>query len=384
MRLVMTNLTYEEVKPRLHDLVDGLFYRVPTGVGCTGFVRCSREEFREVLEQGSRWCLKRGFAWPEDLEMTEEGGCFAGANASKVSQKAIERGFDQIGTLGSGNHYCEIQVAKPENIFDQEVARTLGFTIPNQVVIMFHCGSRGFGHQVATDYLQLFLGVMERKYGIKVYDRELACAPFRSQEGQDYFAAMKCAVNMAFANRQVILHRIREVFSDQFHKSPEELGMNMIYDVAHNTAKLEKHTIDGKKREVLVHRKGSTRAFGPGMEGLPQQYAQTGQPVIIGGSMETGSYLLVGVESGKEAFYTTAHGSGRTMSRHQAKKLFRGKKLQQDMEYRGIYVQTASFGGLAEEAGAAYKDIDDVVEATELAGLSRRVVKLVPIGNIKG
>ncbi|MBI1922387.1 MAG: RtcB family protein [Geobacter sp.] len=384
MRLVLTNLTYDEVKPRLHDLVDGLFYRVPTGVGCTGFVRCNREEFREVLEQGSRWCLKRGFAWQDDLEMTEEGGCFAGADAAKVSQKAIERGIDQIGTLGSGNHYCEIQVVKPENIFDQELARTLGFTIPNQVVIMFHCGSRGFGHQVATDYLQLFLSVMERKYGIKVHDRELACAPFRSHEGQDYFAAMKCAVNMAFANRQVILHRIREVFSDQFHKSPEELGMNMIYDVAHNTAKLENHVIDGKKQEVLVHRKGSTRAFGPGMEGLPRQYAQTGQPVIIGGSMETGSYLLVGVESGKEAFYTTAHGSGRTMSRHQAKKLFRGKKLQQDMEYRGIYVQTASFGGLAEEAGAAYKDIDDVVEATELAGLSRRVVKLVPIGNIKG
>lgn len=384
MRLVLTNLTYDEVKPHLRELVDALFYRIPTGVGCTGFVRCSQDEFRNVVEQGSRWCLKHGYAWPEDLEMTEEGGCFPGADASKVSHKAVERGYDQVGTLGSGNHYCEIQVARPENIYDEETARAFGFTIPNQVAIMFHCGSRGFGHQVATDYLQVFLGVMERKYGIKVIDRELSCAPFHSPEGQDYFAAMKCAVNMAFANRQVILHRIREVFSAVFHKEPADLGMRMVYDVAHNTAKLEKHTIAGKKREVLIHRKGSTRAFGPGMEGIPDCYRETGQPVIIGGSMETGSYLLAGMKSGAETFFTTAHGSGRTMSRHQAKKMIRGQKLQRDMEERGIYVRTDSWGGLAEEAGAAYKDIDDVVEATELAGLSKRVVRLVPVGNIKG
>lgn len=384
MRLVLTNLNYDEVKPHLRELVDALFYRIPTGVGCTGFVKCSQDEFRNVVEQGSRWCLKHGYAWPEDLEMTEEGGCFPGADASKVSHKAVERGYDQVGTLGSGNHYCEIQVARPENIYDEETARAFGFTIPNQVAIMFHCGSRGFGHQVATDYLQIFLSVMERKYGIKVLDRELSCAPFRSTEGQDYFAAMKCAVNMAFANRQVILHRIREVFSAVFHKDPDELGMRMVYDVAHNTAKLEKHTVAGKKREVLIHRKGSTRAFGPGMEGIPDCYRETGQPVIIGGSMETGSYLLAGMKSGAETFFSTAHGSGRTMSRHQAKKMVRGQKLQRDMEERGIYVRTDSWGGLAEEAGAAYKDIDDVVEATELAGLSKRVVRLVPVGNIKG
>ncbi len=384
MRLVLTNLNYDEVKPHLHELVDALFYRIPTGVGCTGFVRCSQDEFRNVIEQGSHWCLKHGYAWPEDLEMTEEGGCFPGADASKVSRKAVERGYDQVGTLGSGNHYCEIQVARPENIYDEETARAFGFTIPNQVAIMFHCGSRGFGHQVATDYLQVFLGVMERKYGIKVLDRELSCAPFRSPEGQDYFAAMKCAVNMAFANRQVILHRIREVFSAVFHKDPADLGMRMVYDVAHNTAKLERHTVAGKKREVLIHRKGSTRAFGPGMEGIPDCYRETGQPVIIGGSMETGSYLLAGMKSGAETFFTTAHGSGRTMSRHQAKKMVRGQKLQRDMEERGIYVRTDSWGGLAEEAGAAYKNIDDVVEATELAGLSKRVVRLVPVGNIKG
>ncbi len=384
MRLVLTNLTEEEVKPHIHELVDQLFARIPTGVGCTGFVKCSRSEFLRVLEMGSRWCLQKGYAWPEDLEMTEEGGCFAGADAGACSEKAVERGFDQIGTLGSGNHYCEIQVARPENIFDEATARAFGITIPNQVVIMFHCGSRGFGHQVATDYLQTFLKVMTPKYGIKVYDRELACAPFHSPEGRSYFAAMKCAVNMGFANRQVILHRVREVFSRHFKRSAEQLGMRMLYDVAHNTAKLEKHLVSGESRELLVHRKGATRSFGPGMAGIPDCYQTTGQPVIIGGSMETGSYLLAGESSAVSTFFTTAHGSGRTMSRHQAKKMVKGQKLLSDMEHRGIYVRTASYGGLAEEAGLAYKDINEVAAVTEAAGLSRRVVKLVPIGNIKG
>ncbi|HLO26165.1 MAG TPA: RtcB family protein, partial [Geobacteraceae bacterium] len=313
MRLVLTNLTLEEVQPRLHALVDQLFYRVPAGVGCHGFVKLNHDEFCRVTEQGSRWCLKNGYAWPEDLENTEEGGCFSGADAAKISVKAVERGYNQIGTLGSGNHYLEIQVARPENIFDAETARAFGITLPNQVVVMFHCGSRGFGHQVATDYLKTFLNVMERKYGLYVKDRELACAPFRSREGQDYFAAMKCAANMAFANRQVILHRIREVFSDIFHRDPHDLGMDMVYDVAHNTAKLERHIVGGREQEVLIHRKGSTRAFPPGMADLPACYRDTGQPVIIGGSMETGSYLLAGLAAGKETFYTTAHGSGRTM-----------------------------------------------------------------------
>ena len=384
MRLVLTSLTADEVRPRLHQLVDGLFARIPTGVGCHGFVKLNRDEFRSVVEQGSRWCLKHGFATEEDLRMTEEQGCFAGADASAISDKAIERGYHQLGTLGSGNHYCEIQVAKPGNVWDAERAAAFGITIPNQVVIMFHCGSRGFGHQVATDYPKLFLSVMERKYCIKLVDRELACAPFRSPEGQAYFSAMKCAVNMAFANRQLILHRIREVFSEVFHASPDELGMRMVYDVAHNTAKLEKHQDNGKQREYLIHRKGSTRAFGPGSPGLPECYRKSGQPVIIGGSMETGSYLLAGMKSGGETFFTTAHGSGRTMSRHQAKRSFRGDKLQRDMEARGIYVRTDSFGGLAEEAGEAYKNIDEVVEATEQAGLSKRVVRLIPMGNIKG
>ncbi len=384
MRLVLTNLTYDEVKPRLHELVDALFRRVPAGVGSTGFLRLSHDEFRTVVEQGARWCLRNGYAWPEDLERTEETGCIAGADSAKISNKAVDRGYNQIGTLGSGNHYLEIQVAKPENIFDEETARAFGITIPNQIVVMFHCGSRGFGHQVATDYLQIFLSVMERKYGIKILDRELACAPFHSPEGQDYFAAMKCGINMSFVNRQVILHRIREVFSGIFQKDPADLGMQMVYDVAHNTAKLETHVVNGKKRRVLVHRKGATRAFGPGMEELPDCYKETGQPVIIGGSMETGSYLLAGLSTGDQAFFTTAHGSGRTMSRTKAKKMFRGDKLQRDMEQRGIYVRSVSRSGLAEEAGPAYKDIDEVVEATELAGLSKRVIRLVPIGNVKG
>jgi len=384
MRLCLTNLTFEEFRPRLREVVDRLYERVPAGVGATGFVRLSRDEFRTVAEQGARWCLKNGFGWEEDLERTEEAGCIAGADAGKISEKAVDRGHKQIGTLGSGNHYLEIQVAHPENILDTELADAFGITVPDQVVVMFHCGSRGFGHQVATDYLRVFLNVMDRTYGIRIPDRELACAPFRSPEGQEYFAAMKCAVNMSFANRQVILHRIREVFSDVFGKDPKDLGMRQVYDVAHNTAKLERHRVEGEERVLLVHRKGATRAYGPGMEGLPEVYRSTGQPVIIGGSMETGSYLLAGVEGARQTFFTTAHGSGRTMSRTAARKRWHGRKLQEDMEARGVYVRTATWAGLAEEAGPAYKDIDQVIEAAELAGISRRVVKLLPVGNVKG
>ncbi|MEK6576010.1 MAG: RtcB family protein [Nitrospirota bacterium] len=384
MRLVLTNLTFDDVKPHLKELVDILFQRVPAGVGSKGFLKISKEQFREVIAKGARWCVNEGYGWREDLERTEENGCIEGADPSKISERAVDRGYNQIGTLGSGNHYLEIQVAKPEYIFDPELAHAFGITIPNQVVIMFHCGSRGFGHQVATDYLQVFLKVMEKKYGIKILDRELACAPFNSPEGQDYFAAMKGGINMAFANRQVILHRIREVFERVFNQGAEKLGMNMVYDVAHNTAKLERYEIDGRTRDLIVHRKGATRALGPGMEELPEIYKTTGQPVIIGGSMETGSYLLAGVESGIQSFFSTAHGSGRTMSRTKARKMFEGRRLLKEMEERGIYVRTASLSGLAEEAGPAYKDIDDVIEATGKAGLSKKVVRFVPIGNIKG
>ena len=384
MRLVTTNLTYDEVKPRIRVLIDKLYNRVPAGVGSKGFIDITRDEFKIIVEHGAKWCIDHGYGWEEDLEMTEEEGCISGAYASKISNKAIDRGFHQIGTLGSGNHYLEIQVVKPEHIFDKENAELFGITIPNQVVIMFHCGSRGFGHQVATDYLRIFLNVMQEKYGIKIYDRELACAPFDSPEGQDYFSAMKCGINMSFANRQVILHRIREVFSEVFKKSPEELEMHQVYDVAHNTAKLEEHVVDGKKKRLLVHRKGATRAFGPNMEGVPAKYQTTGQPVIIGGSMETGSYLLAGVPTGDQTFYSTAHGSGRTMSRTKARKIWHGKDLLHQMEAKGIYVKSTSWRGLAEEAGGAYKDIDDVVDATVKAGISKKVVRFTPVGNVKG
>jgi tRNA-splicing ligase RtcB len=384
MRLVTTHLSYEEVKPHLKTLVDRLFVRVPAGVGSSGLLKVSRTEFREVCEQGARWCVQHGLGWEEDLEFTEERGAIAGADPSKISERAIDRGLKQLGTLGSGNHYLEVQVVRPGNIFDQSLARLFGLDQPNQVVVMFHCGSRGFGHQVATDYLQRFLKVMTSQYGLEIRDRELACAPFHCPEGQDYFAAMKCALNISFANRQIILHRIREVFEEVFGRSAEDLGMHMVYDIAHNTAKLERHIVDGQERTLLVHRKGATRAFGPGHPELPEAYRDVGQPVIIGGSMETGSYLLIGTPEGTQSFFSTAHGSGRTMSRRQARRQWRGEQLRRELEERGIYIRSVSEGGVAEEAGGAYKNIDDVVEATHLAGLSRPVVRFVPIGNIKG
>jgi tRNA-splicing ligase RtcB (3'-phosphate/5'-hydroxy nucleic acid ligase) len=384
MRLVITNLTLDDVQPHLHQIVDRLYERVPAGVGSHGFLKLSHQEFRDLVEQGARCCVERGYGWQDDLEVTEENGCIAGADASKISERAVERGYNQVGTLGSGNHYLEVQVARPEDVRDKHLAEKFGITIPNQVVVMFHCGSRGFGHQVATDYLQRFLKVMEPKYGIKILDRELACAPFESAEGCDYFAAMKCGLNMSFANRQVILHRIREVFSEVFGRSAEDLGMQMIYDVAHNTAKLEKHTVNGKEKTLLVHRKGATRAFGPGHEEVAARYRDIGQPVIIGGSMETGSYLLAGTASGAGTFFSTAHGSGRTMSRTKARKQWNGKQLQRDLEARGIYVRSTSWAGLAEEAGPAYKNIDEVIAATELAGISKPVARFTPVGNVKG
>ena len=385
MRLVTTNLTQKEIKPHLRQLVDELFKKVPAGVGASGIVKLSANEFKKVITDGSEWCIEKGYGWKEDLKFTEEFGRIEGADVSKISDKAIKRGLSQIGTLGSGNHYLEIQVAKPEFVFDKKIAEVYGITQPNQIVIMFHCGSRGFGHQVASDYLEKFLSVMESKYKIKILDKELACAPFNSPEGQDYFSAMKGALNMSFVNRQVILHRIREVFSSVLKKSPEDLGLNMVYDVAHNTAKIEEHNIDGKKKKLLVHRKGATRAFGPGREEIVKEYRDVGQPIIIGGSMETGSYLLAGTEGAMEqTFGSTCHGSGRTMSRTKARHLYRGEELQKDMEKRGIYVKTVTYSGLAEEAGPAYKDIDDVIDAVHSAGISKKVVRFVPIGNVKG
>ncbi|MFH1520106.1 MAG: RtcB family protein [Candidatus Micrarchaeota archaeon] len=383
MRLIRTDLTYKDVQPKIRELLDKLFKSVPAGVGSRGILKLDSTGFRKVIEEGAEWCVNQGYGWKDDLEVTELGGREENADNKTVSAKAVERGKEQIGTLGSGNHYLEIQRVLEENIIDKELAKKWGI-FPDQIVVMFHCGSRGFGHQVATDYLNLFLDVMEKKYSIKVLDRELACAPFNSPEGQNYFSAMKCAMNMSFANRQTILHRVREVFADVFKTDAEKLGMRQIYDVSHNRASVEKHDVNGQMKELVVHRKGATAAFGPGRSEVTERYRADGQPVIIGGSMETGSYLLAGASTGAQTWFTTAHGSGRTMSRTEAKRRYRGDQLQKDMEQRGILVKTTSLAGLAEEAGAAYKNIDTVIEAAHAAGISRKVVKLVPIANVKG
>ncbi len=370
MRLMQTNLSIEEVKSKLHPLVDELFKTVPAGVGAKGFVNVPKQEFKTVVTDGAKWCIDNGYGWKEDLKSIEENGKIAWADVSKVSDRAIERGKAQLGTLGSGNHYLEIQMVLAENIYDEKIASALGIEA-GKIVIMVHCGSRGFGHQIGTDYLKLFGEVMP-KYGITVRDRELACAPFNSKEGQEYFGAMACAANLAFANRQIITHRIREAFASVFQRKPEDMGLKLVYDVAHNIGKKEKYRIDGKKKELIVHRKGATRSF-------------DGQPVIVGGSMETGSYLCIGTKKAEEeTFGSTMHGSGRTMSRTQAKHMVRGEKLQKEMEVRGIYVKSVSMSGLAEEAGLAYKDISEVVETMDIAGISKKVVSLKPLGNVKG
>lgn len=384
MRLIITNFTHKEIEPYLQKIVDRLFHSVPSGVGGHGVIKFNRKQFEQILLTGAAFCVKEGFGVQKDLDRTEERGCISGADPQKVSGRAIERGINQIGTLGSGNHYLEIQIAGVNNVYDKTLARVYGINREEQVAIMFHCGSRGFGHQIATDYLQTFLRVMSSKYGIHLPDRELACAPFNSPEGQDYFAAMKCAINMSFANRQMILYHIRQAFSEVIGKSASEMQINQIYDVAHNTAKLETHIVDGFPRKLIMHRKGSTRAFGPQMEGLPEEYKPFGQPVIIGGSMESESYLLTGVTSGSASFYSTTHGSGRVMSRRAARRMFRGKEIQKNMALHGIYTRTVSYSGFAEEAGPAYKNIDEVIEAASEAGTCRPVVRFTPIGNIKG
>jgi tRNA-splicing ligase RtcB (3'-phosphate/5'-hydroxy nucleic acid ligase) len=384
MRLLRTRLTEDEVRPKLRELVDALFAAVPAGVGAHGFVRLSDAQFREVMIEGAGWCVRRGYGWPEDLAHTEGGGCLPGAEPTHVSARAVERGLAQLGTLGSGNHYLEIQVVRPGAIHDPRVAAALGVESPGQIMIMLHCGSRGFGHQIGTDYLRLFDQVMPR-YGITVSDRELACAPFRSPEGRAYFGAMTAAANTAFANRQVISHRVREVMGRVFGRDPRELGLFVVYDVCHNTAKVERHVVDGDELELVVHRKGATRAFGPGAPDVPDDYQSVGQPVIIGGSMETGSALLVGTAHAMaETFGSTAHGAGRTLSRHQAKRRVRGEQLLRELLERGIVVRAASKAGVAEEAGFAYKDLAAVVDVLDRLDLSRKVVSLTPIGNIKG
>ncbi len=384
MRLIRTNLRYNDVKPKIKELVDLIFQLVPAGVGVKGTQNFSQSQMGDITSLGVRWCAEHDLAWDDDPEHVEEGGFIKGADIGKVSRQATSRGINQFGTLGSGNHYLEIQVVDPDRFFDPALAKNFGIVHPDQVMVMIHCGSRGFGHQICTDYLRLFETGMKR-FNIQVRDRDLACLPFNSKEGQDYYSAMVCAANFAFVNRQIIVNSVREAFRRVFHKDAEALDMHLIYDVCHNVAKVERHSYDGASAEVVVHRKGATRSFGPGHPDIPAQYRSVGQPVIIGGSMETGSYLLVGTKKAmEETFGSTAHGSGRTMSRTAAKRSVRGNELQRKMLEHGIYVKAATMEGLAEEAGMAYKDISEVVDTMDRAGISKKVVALRPIGNIKG
>lgn len=382
VRLISTSLTYGEVRPRLKELVDTLFSSIPAGVGTGGIIKLTGSQFDEAMVKGAGWAIEHGFGVPADCEFTEENGMIAGADPAAVSSRARDRGAGQIGSLGSGNHYLEIEVAKKSNIVDPSTASVFGMDKDDQVMIMIHTGSRGFGHQVATDYLQLFAS-QQKRFGYSLPDRELACAPFHSKEGQDYFAAMNCAINIAFLNRQLILHRTREIIHEMFGNIPG-LQVNNVYDVCHNTAKLEKHAVSGKEKSLLIHRKGATRAFPPGSPDIPEKYRGTGQPVLVGGSMESGSCIMCGTPDAAAGFYTTVHGSGRVMSRHEAKRNFNGRELQKKMESHGILIRTASFSGLAEEAGGAYKAMGDVVDSAEKAGLGKVVATLEPLANIKG
>ncbi len=382
VRLLHTNLEKKDVEPKLRDLVDALFRNVPSGLGSRGKMRLTRAQLDEVLENGARWGVEQGFGWQEDLERLEEGGCMAGAEAGRVSPRAKERGLPQLGSLGSGNHFLEIQVV--DKIFDPEVASKFGLTHEGQVTVMIHTGSRGLGHQVCSDYLR----TMERavhQYKIVLPDRELVNVPVTSPEGQAYFSAMACAANYAWTNRQMIVHWVRQSFEQVLGRDAESLGLHIIYDVAHNIAKLEEHRIDGELKKVYVHRKGATRAFGPGHPDIPSIYREVGQPVLIPGDMGTASYVLVGTEQAmQETFASTAHGAGRRMSRTAARKQYWGENVRKELESKGIIVRAAKVTMIAEEAPGSYKDIHKVCEVSHKAGIARMVARLKPMGVAKG
>lgn len=381
VRLLGSHLSQEELAPYLSDLATALQRHVPSGVGEHGFLRLQVNELDQVLEQGAQWALRRGYARSEDLEHTEENGCIAGADASKCSANAKNRGRDQLGTLGAGNHFCELDVV--EEVYDEEAAKAFGL-FPGQVCVQIHCGSRGFGHQVCTDYVNLFQRVI-KKYGITLPDRELVCAPIESPEGQDYLAAMKCAANYAWANRQMLAHQCRQAFEEVLAGKVKNWDLFQIYDIAHNMAKIEEHEVEGRRMRVCVHRKGATRAFGPGSSVLPADYRDIGQPVLVPGSMGTASWVLVGTpQSMSQTFGSTCHGAGRMMSRAEAKREVRGEQLKRELEAGGIQVRAGSMAGLAEEAPIAYKDVDRVVEVVDAAGIARKVARLRPIAVIKG
>lgn len=382
VRVLRTNLSEEEVRPRLRELAETLFRKVPSGLGSTSGLELSFSELDKVLEEGVEWAISHGYGWKDDPLHIEEQGRMEGADASVVSREAKQRGRNQLGTLGSGNHFLEVQ--RVDKIYDPEIAKVLGIEREGQVTVMIHTGSRGLGHQVASDYLK----VMERlvfKYKLPLPDRELVSVPATSKEAQDYFAAMKAAANFAWTNRQIITHQVRESFRVVFKKDPDALGLQIIYDVAHNIAKLEEHIINGKRVKVYVHRKGATRAFPPGHPEIPEDYKSIGQPVLIPGSMGTASYILVGTPKAMEmTFGSSPHGAGRMQSRAEARRSVRGQEIKNELESRGIIVRAASLAVVAEEAPDAYKDVDRVVMVADAVGIAKKVVRMVPIAVVKG
>jgi len=383
VRLIRTNLELKDVRPKVKDLLEIMFKNIPSGVGIGARIKVSKHELRELLEKGARWAVEKGYGYDFDLEVLEEGGCLKNAKADAISPKSLERGVSQVGCLGAGNHFLEIQAV--DKIFNPEVAKVFGITKEGQITVMIHTGSRGFGHQVCTDFLR----EMEQKYHelvAKLPDRELVYAPAGSELCERYIQAMSAAANFAWCNRQMIVHWVRESFEQVMKQKKEDMGMEIVYDVAHNIAKIEEHVIDGRKRKVYTHRKGATRCFPAGHPDVPARYRKVGQPVLIPGSMGTASYVMVGNPQAMEmTFGSTAHGAGREMSRTAAINRFWGQTIAEELKkQKGILVKAASWKGISEEAPQAYKDIDEVVEVTERAGISNRVARLVPIGVVKG
>ena len=375
VRVLSSSIKVDDFLKKRTEVLNALYKNIPSGVGGKAKIRLNKEILKEVCETGVDWCIKNNYATKEDKDRTEEYGNMKDADFNEVTSRAIERGMPQLGSLGSGNHFLEIQ--KVDEIFDKKIAEVFGVD-ENNILIMIHCGSRGFGHQIASDYIKM----MEEKFGFEdLPDRELICAPFNSELGQKYYRAMCCAVNYAFCNRQMITYWIRETLK-QFFPNAE---LNLIYDVAHNIAKIEEHVIDGKKEKVCIHRKGATRAFGPGRKDIPEVYRKYGQPILIPGSMGTYSYILVGSKKAEEiSFASTCHGAGRVMSRHSALKEFRGEQVKKDLADKNIEVKAGSWKGLAEEAPGVYKDINEVVRVSHELGIGNLVVKLKPLGVIKG
>ena len=383
VRLIKTNLTEEDARPRLKDLVNELFSSIPSGVGSEGAIKLTKTELDELLVEGVRWAVRRGYGTDHDVESCEEDGNMVGADPTSVSDTARKRGASQLGSLGSGNHFLEVQ--RVDKIFDERAAKAMGINQIGQLMVLIHCGSRGFGHQICTDYLRVSESAL-RKYGLTLADRELACVPNNSKEGEDYRSAMYSALNFAWANRQMITHWTRKTFEHIFKSKESGLDMDLIYDVSHNIAKVERHKVDGNGiTDVVVHRKGATRAFPAGMEQVPRKYRSIGQPVIIPGSMGTASWILLGNQKSLDlSFGSTAHGAGRTMSRSAAKRSHTAEGVKTGLESKGIYVKALTKDGIVEETPDAYKDVDAVASVSHSLGIATKVVRLVPIGVIKG